>query len=276
MPELPEVEMTRRHLHDALVGKRVSAVVVKRERMIRRQPVPADFVPRLEGKRVIAVGRRGKTITAKLSSGMFWLSHLGMSGRMQLASAAEAMPPHANVVVDFAKGPQLRFVDPRTFGYMVVLTADELEVSSFARLGPDALDALPRSPALARRLGGRSAPIKALLLDQTLLSGLGNIYADEVLHRSRIRGDRPAGSLTMDEVKALRRAIRPVLEAGLRHGGTSLDDMAYLLPDGRAGGYVERLAVYGREDEPCPRCGELIERTVLRGRSTYWCRGCQR
>ncbi len=125
-------------------------------------------------------------------------------------------------------------------------------------------------------LSGRSAPIKALLLDQGILAGLGNIYADEVLHRARIAPTRPGGSLDADEVKRLRAAIRPVLRAGLRHGGTSLDDLAYLLPDGRAGEFTRRLSAYGREGESCARCGGTIVRTVIRNRSGFWCPDCQK
>jgi formamidopyrimidine-DNA glycosylase len=199
-----------------------------------------------------------------------------MSGRMSLALPGEPEAAHTAVVFALEGGPEVRFVDPRTFGHTAVLTAEELAAAGPARLGPDALDALPRSPTLAARLAGRSAPIKPLLLDQRLIAGLGNIYADEVLHRARLRPDRPAGSLSSEEVAALRRAVRPVLEASLRRGGTSLADLAYLLPDGRAGGYLGRLAVYGRAGEPCRRCGVAVQRIVQRGRSAYFCPGCQR
>ena len=144
------------------------------------------------------------------------------------------------------------------------------------KLGPDALTNLPRSPRLAESLRGRSAPIKALLLDQGIVAGLGNIYADEILHRAGIAPTRPGGSLHRDEVAALRSAVRPVLEAGLAAGGTSLDDLAYLLPDGRAGEYMARLAVYGRAGERCRRCGGTITSAVLRQRTAHWCPGCQR
>jgi formamidopyrimidine-DNA glycosylase len=154
-------------------------------------------------------------------------------------------------------------------------TPDEYAASPLARLGPDALEALPRTPRLAAALGGRTAPIKALLLDQSFIAGIGNIYADEILHRGGIRGDRPGGDLSADEIKALRRSVRPVLEAGLRWGGTSLNDLAYLLPDGRAGEFAAKLRVYGREDEPCRRCGTVIRRSVIRARSSFWCPSCQ-
>ncbi len=275
MPELPEVESTRRYLEPVLVGARISKVEVRRARMVRRQENPADFGARLGGRRVLALERLGKFMFARLEGDITWVTHLGMSGRLQVADSDELEDPHTNVVVDLENGPQIRFVDPRTFGFMVAYTPAELEQSTLARLGRDALEDLPRSRELARLLERRSAPIKALLLDQRLISGLGNIYADEVLHRAAVSPRRPGGSLSFDEIKSLRAAIRPILKAGLAAGGTSLSDLAYLLPDGRAGDYLARLQVYGRTGESCKRCGATIEAVVLRGRTTHWCPGCQ-
>lgn len=275
MPELPEVEITRRHLAPVVCGALVGGVAVRRDRALRWQPQPADFATRLRGRTVLSLSRRGKYLLADLGEGLTWVTHLGMSGRMSLASPGDPEAAHTAVIVSLAGGPEVRFVDPRTFGHTAVLTAEELAAAGPARLGPDALDALPRSPVLRARLAGRRAPIKPLLLDQRLVSGLGNIYADEVLFRARLRPDRAAGSLSAGEVAALRRAVRPVLEASLRRGGTSLADLAYLLPDGRAGGYLERLAVYGRAGEPCRRCRTPVERIVQRGRSAFFCPGCQ-
>ena len=243
--------------------------------MVRRQENPADFGARLGDRRVLALERIGKFMLARLEGDITWVTHLGMSGRLQVADSGRAEDPHTNVVVELKNGPQIRFVDPRTFGFMVAYTPAELEQSSLAGLGRDALDDLPRSPELAQMLERRSAPIKALLLDQRLIAGLGNIYADEVLHRAAISPLRPGGSLSLDEVKSLRASIRPILRAGLAAGGTSLNDLAYLLPDGRAGGYLARLEVYGRTGEICRRCGTSIEAVVLRGRTTHWCPGCQ-
>lgn len=276
MPELPEVETTRRHVADALAGRTIVAVSVRRERMVRRQARRSDFRDRLVGRPVASVGRHGKFLMTLLEGDITWVTHLGMSGRVSLAPAAEPEAPHTNVVVRLDDGVEFRLVDPRTFGFVAAFLPEELAESSIGALGPDALDGLPRSPELARRMEGRSVPIKPLLLDQRFLAGLGNIYADEVLHRAGVHPARPAGSLTPEEVKRIRGAIRPVLEAGLRHGGTSLDDLAYLLPDGRAGEYVSRLRVYGREDEPCRSCGTPVRRAVLRQRSTFWCEACQR
>ncbi len=275
MPELPEVETTRRCVEPELLGAVITRVEVRRDRMVRRQAQPADFEPRLVGRRVVAVDRHGKFLKVRLDDDMVWVTHLGMSGRVAMADRGDDEVPHTNVVVGLDTGREFRLVDPRTFGFVVAYTPDELVESPMGRLGPDAFTALPASRQLAARLAGRSAPIKALLLDQSIVAGIGNIYADEALHRASIAPERPGGSLGVEEIKRLRRAIRATLEAGLRWGGTSLDDLAYLLPDGRAGEFVARLRAYGRTGEPCRRCGTPIVSTVLRQRSTHWCPRCQ-
>jgi formamidopyrimidine-DNA glycosylase len=276
MPELPEVESTRRHLAPVLEGKRIVAVSVRRDRMVRHHERPGDFADRLTGRSVRSLGRVGKMLRASLDGDLTWVVHLGMSGRMAIHRSEDPEAPHTNVVVRLDDGTEVRMVDPRTFGFTAVLTPEEMRTGVGSGWGPDALDDLPSARRLADALEGRAAPIKALLLDQRLVAGLGNIYADEVLFRARIRPGRAGGSLTTDEVGRLRAAVRPVLEAGLRHGGTSLGDLAYLLPDGRAGDYLRRLRVYGRAGERCRRCGGTVERSVIRSRSAFWCRGCQR
>lgn len=276
MPELPEVETVRRALVPALEGSTIREVEVGHARMLRRQPRPRDFIDRLIGRQVSAIGRHGKFLFTELEGDLTWVTHLGMSGRVRLVLPGEDPVPHTHVLVMTDREVDLHFVDPRTFGFMAVFTPDELASQPFAQLGPDALTNLPRFPQLIPRLSGRKSPIKSVLLDQRFLAGLGNIYADEVLYRSRIRPHRLAGSLSSDEIRALRNAIKPVLEAGLRWGGTSLNDLAYLLPDGRAGEYLNRLKVYGRESEPCNRDGTAIQRSVIGGRSSFWCSTCQK
>ncbi|MFW2338889.1 MAG: bifunctional DNA-formamidopyrimidine glycosylase/DNA-(apurinic or apyrimidinic site) lyase [Acidimicrobiia bacterium] len=276
MPELPEVETVRRALVPALEGSTIREVEVGHARMLRRQPRPRDFIDRLTGRQVRSISRHGKFLLTELEGDLTWVTHLGMSGRIRLVPPGEDPVPHTHVVVMSDSDVDLHFVDPRTFGFMAVFTPDELASQPFAQLGPDALTNLPRFPQLIPRLSGRRSPIKSVLLDQRFLAGLGNIYADEVLHRSRIRPHRLAGSLASDEVRLLRNAIKPVLEAGLRWGGTSLNDLAYLLPDGRAGEYLNRLTVYGRESEPCNRDGTVIQRSVIGGRSSFWCSTCQK
>jgi len=276
MPELPEVEATRRAIAGELTGNRVSLVEVGRDRMLRRQERPGDFAERLSGRRIERWRRHGKFLIADLEGDVAWVTHLGMSGRVQLAGPAEARVAHTNVVVATEGGTDFRLVDPRTFGFVAAYLPDELAASPVGRLGPDALDALPSARQLGVLLRGRSVPIKPALLDQRIVSGIGNIYADEALSRAAISPHRPAGSLETAELSRLRRSIADTLQMGLRWGGTSLDDLAYLLPDGATGDYTRRLRAYGREGKPCRRCGLPIRRDVLRQRSTFWCEGCQR
>lgn len=276
MPELPEVETTRRHIAPVLEGARISAVELGRDRMARRNMRPQDISERLLGRRVGRVGRRGKFLLIEVEGDLTWVIHLGMSGRMRITSPSDPLDPHTQLVVTTDRGDQVRLIDPRTFGFVAVFTPEELEHDSLAALGPDALEELPDAATLGARLAGRRAPIKALLLDQRILAGLGNIYADEVLFRARVRPTRPGGDLTPEELADLVAAIPEVLLAGVEMGGTSLDDLAYLLPDGRAGEYLDRLMVYGRAGEPCLVCGTPIERVVVAQRSSHFCPTCQR
>lgn len=276
MPELPEVETVRRSLAPVLEGARVVSVEVRHPRLARRNERPGDVRDRLLGRLIQRLDRTGKFLMSAVEGDLTWVTHLGMSGRIELANPDDPQQPHTHVVVGTDRGQEFRMVDPRTFGFVAVLTPEELANSTMAELGPDALNHLPRSPVWTERMAGRSVAIKSLLLDQRFIAGLGNIYADEVLHAARVRPVRPAGSLATEEIKKLRAAVRPVLEAGLRWGGTSLSDLAYLLPDGRAGEYLHRLRAYGREGLPCRRDGRPIERTVVGGRSSFWCPKCQK
>ncbi|MGH8924867.1 MAG: bifunctional DNA-formamidopyrimidine glycosylase/DNA-(apurinic or apyrimidinic site) lyase [Acidimicrobiia bacterium] len=274
MPELPEVEATRQFISPQVECRWIVAVELRHPRTGRRNQNPNDVPDRLIGQRVERLERHGKFLLGRLSSGMTWVIHLGMSGRVLIAEAGDPEMAHTHFWARTDLGVEVRFIDPRTFGFVAVFTADEL--SQELRLGRDALADLPRTPQLEARLSGRRAPIKSLLLDQRIVSGLGNIYADEVLFRARVRPTRPGGELSTDELKRLRGAINPVLRAGIKAGGTSLNDLAYLLPDGRAGGFRERLFAYGREGEACRRCGTPIERVVVGGRSSFFCPVCQK
>ena len=275
MPELPEVETTRRCLEPELLRRRIVDVEVRRPRMVRRQPHPADFRDRLLQSRIVALRRHGKFLLIDLSNDIVWVTHLGMSGRVAVTDTGSDEAPHTNVVVRFDSDREFRLVDPRTFGFVAAFTPEEIGGESFGKLGADALTALPRSRQLHALLEGRSAAIKPLLLDQGIVAGLGNIYADEALHRAAINPLRPGSSLTPAEVSRLRNAIKTTLAAGLKWGGTSLDDLAYLLPDGRTGEYLSRLRAYGRDGQRCRRCGGTITRAVIRQRSTHWCPDCQ-
>lgn len=274
MPELPEVETTRRFIAPVVEGKDVDEVVVTHPRMLRRQPLDTDFADRFAHRRILRLGRRGKFLLWELEGDLTGVVHLGMSGRMRVVEPGEPPVAHTHVVwhVD---GREVQLIDPRTFGFVACLTPDEAEVV-LAGIGPDALTDPPGVDDLVTRLAGRRSPIKAMLLDQRIVAGLGNIYADEVLHRAGVDPRRPAGSLDRGELDAVVAAIPHVLGEALIHGGTSLDDLAYLLPDGRAGEFLDRLAVYGRTDRACAACGTPIRRVVVAQRSTHWCPICQK
>jgi formamidopyrimidine-DNA glycosylase len=275
LPELPEVEITRRHLEPAMVGKTVASAKVSHPRTARLNASAEELASRIDGRTVISIGRHGKFIEAALDDGQCLIAHLGMSGRFSLVEPGEPTLIHTHAVLVMDEVVEVRFIDPRTFGFIAVFDEDEVSGSPLARLGPDAWTTPPTEEWLTGRLAGRSAPIKALLLDQTVIAGLGNIYADEVLHLAGVHPLTPGGAVGPNGVGRLLDAVREVLTDAIDSGGTTLDDLAYLLPDGQAGENLERLQVYGRQGLPCPRCGNVIERVVVRGRSTHFCPKCQ-
>jgi len=276
LPELPEVEITRRHLDDAIKGRRLTRVRTTHARTARYNAGGATEIDeRLEGRMVLGVSRKGKFLAAPLDDGQTLVAHLGMSGRFTIGDPSEAEPAHTHFRARLDDGREVRFVDPRTFGFVAVVNSDEMEDSSLSRVGPDVWDTALSVEDLAAALARRTAPVKALLLDQVIVSGLGNIYADEALHMAGIHPLRPGGSLSEAELKRLIEATRTVLGDAIDNGGTSLDDMTYLLPDGRAGENLERLRVYGRTDLPCPSCGTPVQRIVIRARSSHYCPDCQ-
>lgn len=258
-----------------MLGRQVTAVRVTHGRTARRNASPQEVERLLAGRRVESVGRRGKFLLVGMDDGHTMVAHLGMSGRFHLAREGEALQPHTHFVATLDDGVQVRFIDPRTFGFVGVFDQGDGPPPGIGRLGPDAWDEPPGAAALARILSGRTAPIKALLLDQRPLSGLGNIYADEALHRAGIHPLTPAGELGEGRLARMLDAVRSVLEDALEAGGTTLDDLSYLLPDGRAGENLGHLAVYGREGRPCPLCGAPVERLTIRGRSSHFCPVCQ-
>lgn len=273
MPELPEVEMTRRHLEAAMAGRVMRRVEVTHERTARYNASRAEVIARLEGRRVVGVGRHGKFLEFALDDGQMMVSHLGMSGRWSVDG--DEVVPHTHFRAELDNGVEVKFIDPRTFGFVAVYDEEEIADSGLARLGPDAWSDTPTPEAFLGRLQGRTACIKALLLDQGPIAGLGNIYADEALFRARIHPLTPGGNLDIDDCRSLLEAIRLVLGDAIDNGGTTLDDLAYLLPDGNAGDNMTRLRVYGREGEACDSCGSPIERIVIRARSTHFCPRCQ-
>ena len=272
MPELPEVEITRRHLSDAMAGAVMEDVNVRHPRTARHNSGPEEVESRLSGRMVESVRRTGKFLHAPLDDGQLMVAHLGMSGRFTINQPREL---HSHFEVALSTGDVVRFIDPRTFGFVAVVGEGEITLSGLGRLGPDAWSQPPSAEELLDALKGRTASIKAMLIDQRIIAGLGNIYADEALHRAGLHPMRAGGSVDSEEITRLLRAIREVLSSAIDNGGTSLDDLAYLLPDGSAGDNLDRLLVYGRANLPCFTCGAPIERVIVRSRSTSFCPSCQ-
>ena len=275
MPELPEVETVRRALRPALEGRKVAAARICHPRTARRHARSTDVEDRLVGRRVLRLGRIGKFLLIELDADLTWVIHLGMSGRIRLGEPGDPTEGHTRFWAEMESGPLVRLIDPRTFGFVAVFTSGELDDSTLAKLGADAWEELPSAGWLFERMASRTIAVKSLLLDQRFVAGLGNIYSDEVLHRAGIHPSRRAGGLSEAEVGRIHSQVGPVLAEGIRRGGTSLDDLAYLLPDGRAGGFLEYLRVYGREGQPCRSCDAPIRRMVIGARSSYFCPECQ-
>jgi formamidopyrimidine-DNA glycosylase len=278
MPELPEVETVRAHIAPVLEGRRFERVEIADPRLVRPYE-PAEVAAELEGERVHAVERRGKYLIVRFESGRSLLIHLRMTGSLRHVRGGpdrEEPPddPHRRAVVRLDNGSDVAYRDVRRFGTWLLLEPGELDPYLASRLGDEPLDALFTVARLGARLERRRAPIKAALLDQRTLAGMGNIYVDEALWRARIHPLRPAESLDRNELRRLHRAIRAALEAGIARQGSTLRD--YRLPDGGEGGMQDEFKVYGRGGEPCDRCGTPIERTRVGGRGTWFCPRCQR
>ena len=273
MPELPEVETVRRSLAPHLVGRRVLGVDARPVRL-REGIEPSDWRRAIVGTRVTGLERRGKYLIAhgEQAAALF---HLGMSGRLLLTRPRQPRAPHTHLVLQLEGGLELRFVDPRRFGVAAVLEPAELAAHpSLARLGPDPLHGDVEA-ALAGAARTHS-PIRSVLLDQHVLAGLGNIYANEALAQARISPLRRADAIAPPRLLALAAAVREVLAAALVAGGTTLRDGGFVDAAGGGGDFAVNLAVYGREGQPCARCGGAIVRRVLAGRSAFYCPRCQR
>lgn len=277
MPELPEVETVRRGLDRWAVGRRIAEVEVHGPRTVRRHPAgPADFSARLRGRRIEEACRRGKYLWLRLDDGAFLLAHLGMSGQFLAVASGAADPKHLRARFRFRDdGPELRFVDQRTFGGLALDDSGGGIPAPVAHIALDPLDPAFDDDALAERMRRRRTGIKRALLDQSLVSGVGNIYADESLWRAKLSGARVARTLTRAQAVALLAHVRGVLSDALIAGGTSFDAL-YVNVNGESGYFSRELAVYGREGEPCPRCGSAIRRTAFMNRSSYFCPRCQR
>jgi formamidopyrimidine-DNA glycosylase len=276
MPELPEVETVRQGLAAWVAGRTIEHVEVCHPRAIRRHlPGSAHFASVLDGRTVVDVCRRGKYLWLPLDSGDAILGHLGMSGQMLMRTAAAADEAHLRVRFRFRDGdPELRFVDQRTFGGLAVSEGGADLPAEIAHIARDPMDPGFSDEEFTARLRGRHTEVKRALLDQSLISGVGNIYADEALWRAKLHGARPADALTRPAAHRLLGHVRDVLREALRAGGTSFDSL-YVNVNGESGYFDRALHAYGREGEPCDRCGTPIRREAFMNRSSYSCPHCQ-
>jgi len=283
MPELPEVETVRRGLAPVLVGQRIAEVRLRRKDL--RIPFPPRFAKRLEGRRIERLDRRAKYLLAALDSGETLVIHLGMSGQLTLEGGKparryherEGLGAHDHVLITLEGGRCLLFNDPRRFGLMTLVPTDKLSTHKlFHRLGLEPLDGELTGAALQDLLAKRKTPLKAALIDQSVIAGVGNIYACEALHRARLSPKRLARTLKAESAARLAAAVSEVLAEAVEAGGSTLRD--YVRSDGSPGYFQHRFAVYDRAGERCPRegCRGTIRRIVQAGRSTFYCPTCQR
>ncbi len=279
MPELPEVETVARDLRPLVRGRRVERVEVRMPGIVR-YPDEQTFAALLRGRRFGELARRGKYLLLPLDEETaapppLLVCHLGMTGQLRLVPPATPEPDHLHVVLHLDGGDELRYRDPRRFGRLLLGTPDELIAArAMPLLGPEPIADEFTGALLWHRLEGRRAPIKALLLEQTVVAGVGNIYADEALFRARIRPLRPAGTLSRPAVRRLAVALREVLGEAVLNRGSSV--VNYRDVWGEAGSQQDRLLVYGRAGEPCVRCGRPLRLSRIAQRSAVWCGWCQR
>jgi formamidopyrimidine-DNA glycosylase len=274
MPELPEVETIVADLRPHLVGRTIVRAELSFPTIVRH-PEPEAFIDSIAGMRIESVGRRGKYILIRLSSDVIFVVHLGMTGQLRLVDASAPLQNHTHAVFFLDDGRQLRYRDPRRFGRLLLGTEQALVSSKkMPRLGPEPIDPDFAADELYRRLRKRRTALKAVLLDQSAIAGVGNIYADESLHRARLRPDRLAGSVSRKSARRLHESLRESLTAAIANRGSSVD--TYRDAWGEIGGQQEKLLVYGRAGEPCFTCGRPLSAIRIAGRTTVFCRRCQR
>jgi formamidopyrimidine-DNA glycosylase len=273
MPELPEVETIRVGLEPDLVGRTFEGVKIEDPRLTRPYD-PREVAAELTGEKVESLERRGKYLVVRFETGRVLLIHLRMTGSLLLLrDGAVADDPHRRAVVRLDNGSDVAYRDVRRFGTWLLLEPGELEPYLAERIGSEPLGRSLSARSLANRIAGRRAPLKALVLDQRLFAGVGNIYADEALWWARLHPLRPGNELTPEELGALVRGIRRALRLGIVRQGATLRD--YRGADGAEGSMQGEFRVYGREGELCTRCGHAIEKTRVAGRGTWYCPGCQ-
>jgi len=271
MPELPEVETTVRGLAPVLEGKRIATVEARR--LDLRRPFPPDLRQRLTGARVTRLGRRAKYGLIETDRDDTLVFHLGMSGSWRLDPVA--LGRHDHLLIETEEGRRLSLHDPRRFGSIDLVRTDSLDLAApFLRMGPEPLGDGFDGAFLEGVLAGRRAPVKALLLDQRIVAGLGNIYVCDALNLARIAPGRAGGHIARARLDVLAESVKAVLRAAIEDGGSSLRD--YVQPNGELGYFSSKWRVYGREGKPCPRCAAPIRRRVDGGRSTFYCAKCQR
>ncbi len=278
--ELPEVEVVRRDLEKDIVGRRIAEVDIRRmkntKRVIRRHKTPKEFRDLLKGHKNSRAERKGKYILLHLDDANVLVAHFGMSGRFLRGNKRLPLDNHTHVIITFQQGGDLRFIDPRTFGEMFVTSADEIgKVKELQHIAIDPLDQVFTWPTFQYLLAQRGAKMKQLLMDQKFISGLGNIYSDEVLFAAGLRYDRLSDTLSSQEVRRLYRAIQETVQDAIKMRGTTLDDEAYVDLFGKPGEYQSELKVYGREGEPCRRCRTPIQTVKVSQRTSYFCPQCQ-
>jgi formamidopyrimidine-DNA glycosylase len=276
VPELPEVEVVRRGLAEHVEGRRLAAVEVRHPRSVRRHLAgELDFAARLAGRGIIAARRRGKYLWLELADDEALLAHLGMSGQMRIQPEGTTDETHLRVRFRFSDaGPELRFVDQRTFGGLSVEDLVDGVPAPIRHIARDPMDPDFDVDAVVARMRRRDTGLKRALLDQSLVSGIGNIYADEALWRARLHWARPTATLTRAQGRAVLHAATEVMAEALDAGGTSFDAL-YVNINGASGYFDRSLAAYGQEGKPCPRCGTPIRRDSFMNRSSYTCPHCQ-
>lgn len=278
--ELPEVEVLRRDLEKDVVGRRIADVDVRRtknaRRAIRRHKAPKELRDRVKGRKIAKVVRKGKYLLLVLDDGVIVVVHMGMAGRLLRGTKRMPVADHNHVIISFQQGGDLRFVDPRTFGELFAVEPDGLgKVKELQHIAIDPLETTFTWPQFHEMLARRKSKLKPLLMDQQFISGLGNIYSDEVLFSAGLRHDRMSDELSAQEVRRLYRGIQDVMQEAIRFRGTTLADEAYLDLFGKPGEYQGELRVYGRKGEPCRRCRTPIQTVKYSNRNSFFCPQCQ-
>lgn len=277
MPELPEVETIRRELEKEVVGRKIKTVETVGKKSIKRQ-TPEEFVSGLVGAKITGSQRKGKYLLMPLDNGKVLVVHLRMSGQLRRNAAKDPLEKHTHVNITFTQGGQLRFVDPRTFGEMFLATPDEItsEIEELSTLGVDPVETPMSWVDFGHLLRSKNTTLKSFLTDQSMIAGIGNIYADEILFDAGLRFDRETGSLTTQEIRRLYRSLVEILHEAIKYNGSTLGDGQYVDLFGKAGDYQSHHQVYDREKQPCRRCRRNdIVKTKVASRSTFYCEVCQ-